>query len=87
MSCNTKCECIPLQLIRSLSKRRTIPELDLQGCNIEHTHDLKQLKSEVTLLYLSANRIKTLEYLPTSLQYLDVSNNKISDLSPLQDLQ
>ncbi|CAD8134998.1 unnamed protein product [Paramecium octaurelia] len=85
--CDTKCECIPLQLIKSLQKKQKISEIDLQGCNVEHLTQLNQIKQEVEKLYLASNRIQNLEYIPLNILYLDISNNSIANVDYLQQLQ
>ncbi|CAD8044270.1 unnamed protein product [Paramecium primaurelia] len=85
--CDTKCECIPLQLIKSLQKKQKISEIDLQGCNVEHLIQLNQIKQDVDKLYLASNRIQNLDYLPLNILYLDISNNSIANVDSLQQLQ
>ncbi|CAD8047469.1 unnamed protein product [Paramecium sonneborni] len=85
--CDTKCECIPLQLIKSLQKKQKISEIDLQGCNVEHLTQLSQIKQEVEKLYLASNRIQNIDYIPLNILYLDISNNSIAQVDQLQQLQ
>jgi len=73
----------PLESLAGLAKFRFLKELSLQNCNIEHADEIREVTS-LTTLYLSDNRLKTLDFCSglKHLMVLDASRNCLQSPSP-----